>query len=505
VSGAAPPVLRARGLTKRYGDATVLDHVDLDVGAGEVRALLGENGAGKSTLIKILAGVVRPDAGAVEIDGRPVVLHDARSSQAAGIATLHQELQIVPGLSVAENVLLGHRGHQRLGVVRWRSLEARAAELLGLLDQDLDPRREASSLSPVEQTMVAIARALSHDARLVVLDEPTASLTDTETAHLFVAVHRLRDRGVGVLYVSHRLAEVKALCDTCTVLRNGRLVAEERVADVGVDELITAMAGRPFEALFPGRGVPGAVAASVEGVGGRRCRRVDLEVRSGEILGVAGLAGSGRSELLRIMAGRQRPRHGRVVVGGEVLAPGGGGVAGAVRAGVAMVPQERKAEGIVPDSIERNVNLSRLGRLARMGVLSPRRSAEHARRRADEIDVRRQSLEQDVTTLSGGNQQKVVLARVLSTGPALLLLDEPTRGVDVGTKSEIYHLIRARTDSGAAVVVVSSELPELLGWCDRIAVMHEGRLVTVVDAATTDERTLLSWCYGHGPAEAVAS
>jgi ABC-type sugar transport system ATPase subunit len=487
-------VLEARGLTKRYGESTVLDSVDLLIGAGEVRALLGENGAGKSTLIKILAGVVKPDAGTVSIDGHAVTITDARSSQEAGIATLHQELQVVPGLSVAENVLLGHREYQRAGVVQWSTLNDRATALLASVGQHINPRRDAAQLSPVEQTMVAIARALSRAARLVILDEPTASLTDTESEQLFTAVRRLSDQGVAVLYVSHRLAEVGALCDTYSVLRNGEKVAEGAMADTRFDALITAMAGRPFSAIFPprsrvvGRG-DSTTMARLRGVRGRRCRDVDLGVSAGEIVGIAGLAGAGRSELLRIVAGLQRSRGGTVEITGGA---------------VAMVPQERKAEGVIPDSIERNINLSMFGRLARRGLVSSRRNLRHAHERADEIGVVRRSIDQDILTLSGGNQQKVVLARVLATGPSLLLLDEPTRGVDVGTKSDIYHLIRARTNEGVSALVVSSELSELIGWCDRIAVMHEGRLMTVVDASATDERELLAWCYGHAPAPSGA-
>jgi ABC-type sugar transport system ATPase subunit len=495
LDASATPVLDAHGLTKQYGDATVLRDVDLRIQPGEVRALLGENGAGKSTLIKILAGVVKADGGSFAVNGQLVIASDARSSQAAGIATLHQELQIVPGLSVAENVLLGHRTHSRLGKVTWRSMEQRAAELLGRVGQSVDPKQEASSLSPVQQTMVAIARALSRDARLVILDEPTASLTDTEAEQLFEAVKRLRTDGVGVLYVSHRLAEVKALCDTFTVLRNGEKVSEGMMEAVSISELIASMAGRPFDALFPTRATHiGEALLEARSLTGRRIRDVNLVLHEREILGIAGLAGSGRSELLRMLAGIQPHRSGAITLHRD---PVPRSVSARLSSGIAMVPQERKAEGVLPDTIERNINASVLSLFASIGIVRQRSAADHALRRADELHVRRRSMSQDTLTLSGGNQQKVVLARMLATDPKVMLLDEPTRGVDVGTKSEIYSLIRAKTNDGSAAIVVSSELPELLGWCDRIAVVHEGRLVGVADAAATHERELLAWCYGH--------
>ena len=503
LSTALVPVLGVSGLTKRYGGVTVLDGVDMAVAAGEVRALLGENGAGKSTLIKILSGVVRSDGGQVVLGGSPVDIHSPHGAQHLGIATLHQELAIVPGLSVAENIYLGQKTAQTLGVVRWRKLRSDARELLASLGQDLNVRQDAARLSPVGKTMTAIARALSRDARVLILDEPTASLTDQETAQLFAVMRRLRERGVAIIYVSHRLEEVVQVCDTYTVLRNGQKVAEGLIAEVSIPEIITAMAGRPVETLFPERSAHhGELLVRASGIGARRSHDVSFELREGEVLGIAGLAGSGRSEVVRLLAGAQVRRAGTLEVrdaAGELNEVGRRHTIGrAQRLGISLVPQERRGEGLVPDSIERNINLTTLGRHTWLRtVVNQVRARLHAQERHTELGVRSRGIAQPVFRLSGGNQQKVVLAKFWALSPRVLLLDEPTRGVDVGTKSEIYHLVRQRAAGGAGVIVVSSELPELIGLCDRILVMHEGHAVGTFDASTTSEDELLNACYGR--------
>ncbi len=474
----------------------MLDHVDLDLHGGQVHALLGENGAGKSTLIKILSGVLQPDDGEIEIDGRPVEIRSPHDASRAGIATLHQELSMVPGLSVAENVFLGRTPPATLGVVRWRELNRRAEALLSELGQSIDPRRDAGRLSPVEQTMTAIARALSLDAKVLVLDEPTAALTDQETEQLFATLRRLTARGVAVLYVSHRLEEVMSICDTYSVLRNGVLVDRGDIAGATIPQIISAMVGRSIEAVFPRRSEPpeGEPLLRVRDVHGRRTRGVSFDVRPGEVFGIAGLAGSGRSEIVRILAGAQRRHEGTIELEGRPVSPRS--VKHGQRHGIALLPQERRAEGIIPDSVERNANVTTIDRHTRARVVvHPAAAVAHARLLADRLSVRHHSLEQPILTLSGGNQQKVVLAKYLALHPKVLLLDEPTRGVDVGTRSEIYRLVREHAAQGVAVVVVSSELPELLGWCDRITVMREGRQVATFVAADTDEHELLHACY----------
>jgi len=494
---AAAPVLAVRGVSKSYGDALVLDGLDLEVGAGEVHALLGENGAGKSTLIKIIAGVVTPDAGRVAIDGEELPFGSPQAAMATGVSTLFQELATVGGLSVAENVLLGRPTPSRWGVVRWGKLNDTARELFATLGQDIDVTQDVDQLSPVGKTMTALARALSQDSRVLILDEPTAALTDAETSQLFAAIERLKGQGIAIVYVSHRLEEVFGIADRFTVLRNGRMVDEGELRDTSVEGVIAAMAGRPIEAVFPDWDpAPGEVRLKTNGLSGRRIHDASLELRAGEVLGIAGLAGSGRSELLRLIAGASRRHAGTIQLDGEPFAPSS--VGHAQSAGVALVPPERRSQALVPDNVERNLNTTTIDRHAIGGfVSSPRRERAHARQLWDSLDVRARSLDQEVLTLSGGNQQKVVLAKFLALKPRVLLLDEPTRGVDMTTKSQIYGLIREQAAAGRAVLVVSSELAELIGLCDRIVVLHEGRIAGRFERGAATEEELLHVCYGR--------
>jgi ABC-type sugar transport system ATPase subunit len=497
VTMVAAPVLSVRGLRKSYGDAVVLRDLDLDIAPGQVHALLGENGAGKSTLIKTVAGVVVPDRGSVRVAGRELVFGSPQASMALGVSTLFQELATVGGLSVAENVFLGHPTPSRLGVVRWGSLNEAARRLFARLGQDLDVRRDVARLTPVQRTMTALARALALDSPLLILDEPTSALTDAETRELFAVIGRLTGEGVAVLYVSHRLDEVFRIADAYTVLRNGEAVARGTMADATPATVISAMAGRPMDVVFPAwQPDVGSIVLEARGLTGRRIRDASLAVRQGEVVGVAGLAGSGRSELLRLIAGAARTSEGGLLLDGTPFRPRG--IADAQRAGVVLVPQERRADALLPDSVERNLNASTIGVHAHVGgIVSPRRERAHARQLWRELDVRGRSLEQDVLTLSGGNQQKVVLARFLALQPRVLLLDEPTRGVDVATKSQIYTLVRQRAAAGCAVLIVSSELPELLGLSDRIVVIHDGRVQGMFEHGAATEEALLHACYGR--------
>jgi ribose transport system ATP-binding protein/rhamnose transport system ATP-binding protein len=493
----APPLLALHGLTKSYGPVRVVDDVSFDVAAGSIHALLGENGAGKSTLIKMLAGVVSIDGGHLEVDGvrhRPA---SVRAAQSLGIVALPQELTLVPGLDAADNIYLGHRQPGVLGVVDRRRLERDAAAQLARLGQTVPLRIPVGELSAVQQTLVALARALVRDARVLVLDEPTAALTDAETAQLFTVLRGLRDAGTAVVYVSHRLEEVFRLADTVTVLRNGAHVWTKPVDRTGTDDVVRAMIGRSTDEVFARRdATPGAVVLAVDDLHGHRLRGVDLTVREGEVLGVAGLAGSGRSELLRIVGGAQRAAGGRVLLDGVPVSPRS--VGRAMAAGIALVPEERRRQGLIlSESIQGNIALADPRAVSRLGVASRARERDLARRHVDALRIRARSVRQPVRELSGGNQQKVVLAKYLQRRPRVLLLDEPTRGIDVGTKTEIYALIRALADDGVAVVVVSSEILELLGVADRIAVLHEGRLTATVDARTSDEESVLHHCYGE--------
>jgi ABC-type sugar transport system ATPase subunit len=490
-------VLSVRGLRKSYGDAVVLRDLDLNVEPGEVHALLGENGAGKSTLIKIIAGVVTPDRGRVSVAGRALPFGSPQASMSAGVSTVFQELATVGGLSVAENVFLGHPIPARLGIVRWRSLDDAARALFARLGQEIDVRQDADRLTPVQRTMTALARALALESPLLVLDEPTAALTDAETSELFEVIGRLTARGVAVLYVSHRLGEVFRIADRFTVLRNGEAVAAGPMREASLEAVIGAMAGRPLDAVFPvWQPRAGDVVLEARDLAGRRLRGVDVELRRGEAVGIAGLAGSGRSELARLLAGASQRQSGSLRLRGRPYRPRS--IAEAQRLGVVLVPQERRDEALIPGSVEGNLNATTIGAHSVVpGVVSRRRERAHAERLRQDLDVRTRSLDQDVMTLSGGNQQKVVLARFLALRPGVLLLDEPTRGVDVSTKSQIYAFVRERAASGCAVMVVSSELPELLGLCDRIVVLHEGRVTGTFDHGGASEASLLRACYGH--------
>ena len=494
--GASAPLLEMRGIVKQFPGVRALDGVDLEVRAGEVHCLLGQNGAGKSTLIKVLAGAHQPDAGTITWLGEPVTLGDPQAAMSHGIATIYQELDLVPGLSVADNVFLG-REHARFGFARMASANRAAAALLTRLGHpEIRPTAEVGSLSAAAQQMVSMARALSQDARLIVMDEPSAVLDNEEVGRLFTVVRDLTAHGVAVVYISHRLEEIRQIGDRITVLKDGRTVATGLPArETPTREVISLMTGRTIEYVFPERRTtPEQTAApllEVEGLGLRGSfSDVSFSVRPGEIVGLAGLVGSGRSEILETVFGARRATSGTVRVAGRRLRPGD--VGGAVEAGVGLAPEERKSQALLlGDSVYRNISISSLARFARGGFLSGSAEKAAAREQVRSLDVRPGDVDREVRTLSGGNQQKVVLARWLLRNCRVLLLDEPTRGVDVGARSEIYALVRTLADRGVAVVVVSSEIPEVLGLADRVLVIADGAVVTEQPAGALDEHRVL--------------
>ncbi|MBN9106197.1 MAG: sugar ABC transporter ATP-binding protein [Propionibacteriaceae bacterium] len=491
------PMLRASSISKHFDGVFAVRSADLTLRRGEIHALLGENGAGKSTLVKILTGVYAPDGGTVELDGTPVVFRDVIEAQRAGVVALYQELSIVPNLSVAENIMMGEKTPARAGFVDWGRLFSIAGSHLEVLNQRIPLRRLAQDLSPVQQTMVAVARALAVNARVLILDEPTASLTNLEIVDLFRTLRHLRDEGVAIVYVSHRLEEVFELCDRATIMRNGQVVAAEAVADLTIDLVISKMVGRHSDEIFPPRSRhDDEVIVEVTGLTGRRVRDVSLEVRRGEILGVGGLGGSGRSELLRLISGAQRAQAGVVKLSGKDVTPSS--ITHGLDAGIAMVPEERRSQGVILEQpIRENMILANLPSVSSAGLVRDARVRSLANRGMTDLQIHARGTGQKVGELSGGNQQKVVLAKFLARNPTFLLLDEPTRGIDVGTKSEIYVLIQRLAEAGAAVLVVSSELPELLGLCHRILLLHEGRLAGEVAAEHATEEQLLTYCYGR--------
>ena len=494
------PVLRAVGVHKRFGGVHALRGAHIAVRAGEVHGLTGENGSGKSTLLKLLNGQLAPDSGSLEAFGRVTVFKGAREALRSGVATVSQETTLVPDLSVAENILLGHRMPRRAGVIDWGATIARAGEAMGMLGLELDPTIPVRKLRPDQAQMVEIARALSMRARVLILDEPTSSLTDDAVSLLFASVRRLCDRGVATVFVSHRLDEIFSICDRVTVLRDGRTVGEAPITELDRDSLVSLMVGAALEQAShePAR----------HGVGDRtvlRIRRlslagaftgVDLTVRAGEIVGLAGLVGAGRTELLESLFGLHRPT-GAVEVEGEprwYRSP-----QAAMHDGLALVPADRKLQGLVLGmSVGENLLMASHSRMFRLRV--PRRHPELVAITAamQALRIRAASRSVSVDTLSGGNQQKVLLGKWLETRPRLLMLDEPTRGVDVGAKAEIYRIMREARAQGIGILVSSSETPELLAVCDTIVVMFRGRVVASLPREQADEALVTRLGGGHG-------
>ncbi|MFG3009455.1 sugar ABC transporter ATP-binding protein [Streptomyces cinerochromogenes] len=495
------PVLALKGVSKSFGAVRALRDVSLELLPGEVHALAGENGAGKSTLIKTLAGVHRPDTGQVLLDGEPVVFHGPGDARDAGIAVIYQEPTLFPDLSIAENIFMGRRPRRSLGRIDHRATRAATAALMRRLGVDLDPDRPARGLSIADQQIVEIAKALSFDARVLVMDEPTAALTGSEVTRLFGVVRTLREQGAAVLFISHRLEEIFAICQKVTTLRDGAFVASEPLAGMTEDDLVRRMVGRDLAELYPKQEVePGEVVLSV-----RRLTRegvftdVSFEVRRGEIVGLAGLVGAGRTEVARAVFGVDRWDAGEVEVAGRRLT--GGAPSVAMAAGLALVPEDRRAQGLVMDlSIERNIGLTGLRTTARAGLVN--RGAERSRSLdwAVRLQVKYARIADAVATLSGGNQQKVVLAKWLATAPRVLIVDEPTRGIDVGTKAEVHRLLGELAADGVAVLMISSDLPEILGMADRVLVMHEGRITAEIPRSRATEETVMAAATGRAAA-----
>jgi ribose transport system ATP-binding protein len=490
------PLLEMHGIVKQFPGVRALDGVDLDVRPGEVHCLLGQNGAGKSTLIKVLAGAHQPDAGTIRWRGEPVTLGNPQAAMSRGIATIYQELDLVSGLTVADNVFLG-REHARFGLTRAASANRATTKLLTRLGHpEIRPTAEVGSLSAAAQQMVSIARALSQDAKLIIMDEPSAVLDNEEVERLFAVIRDLTADGVAIVYISHRLEEIRQIGDRITVLKDGRTVAIGLPArETPTREVITLMTVRDIEYVFPERRTaPSAGEApllevenlAVDG----QFSGVSFSVRPGEIVGLAGLVGSGRSEILETIYGARKATSGTVRVAGKRLRRGD--VSAAVAAGVGLAPEERKSQALLlGEPVYRNISISSLARFATAGFLAGGGEKAAAREQVTALEVRPADVTREARTLSGGNQQKVVLARWLLRECRVLLLDEPTRGVDVGARSEIYALIRDLADRGVAVVVVSSEIPEVLGLADRVLVIADGAVLAEQPADALDEHRVL--------------
>lgn len=490
-----PELLRMTGIIKHFPGAKALDGVDLDIRAGEVHCLLGQNGAGKSTLIKVLAGAHQPDAGQISWRGETVRIGSTQAALELGVAAMYQELDVVDGLTVAENIFLGHELSAG-GVLRRQEAHRRTRELMRRLGHpEIPPNREVGRLPAAGKQVVSMARALSYDAQLIIMDEPSAVLDPEEVENLFRVVHSLTEQGVAIVYISHRLEEIRQIGDRITVLKDGRTVATGLpVSETPTSELISLMTGREVATNFGGapsgptqdEPILEVEDLTAEGIG----EPVSFTVSPGEVVGLAGLVGAGRSEILEAVYGARRRSSGTVRVAGRPLRAGS--ISDAVRSGMGLAPEERKSQGLLlNEPIYRNITLSSFSRFSRGGLLNERGEAQAAQQKAEALQLSPADVQRPIRTLSGGNQQKAMLARWLVHGCRILLLDEPTRGVDVGARADIYALIRELTRQGTAVLLVSSEIDEVLGLADRVLVVAEGRVVHQGPAAEIDEHKVL--------------
>ena len=498
------PLLVLERATKSFGPVRALLDAEITLFPGEAHALVGENGAGKSTLVKILAGVHQPDSGRLLINGEPTVFTGPAAAREAGVSIIYQEPTLFPDLTVAENIYIGRQPLRAGRRIDRAAMNTAAAELFARLGVRLDPQRQARGLSVADQQIVEIAKALSLNARVLVMDEPTAALTTVEVQRLFEVMRTLREQGAAVLFISHRLDEVFASCQRVTIMRDGQFVRSAPIDEVSVDEIIRSMVGRELSALFPKTETePGEVVLAVDGLGRDKVLRdISFTVRRGEIVALAGLVGAGRSEVARAIFGIDKRTSGSVLINGNPL-PNGKPLA-AMAAGVALVPEDRRQQGLVMElGIDRNLALASLSRLRKFGLIRKRDERRLTRDWAQRLQVKFGRIGNAVATLSGGNQQKVVLGKWLARDPSLLIIDEPTRGIDVGTKSEVHRILDELVGKGMAVLMISSELPEVLGMADRVLVMHEGRISAEFDRADATEDAIMRAATGQN-SEAAA-
>jgi len=505
IAGGTTALLQARGITKTFPGTIALKGVDFEIRPGQVHALIGENGAGKSTLVKILAGIDQPTSGTIELDGRGVRFEGVRDASSQGIGIIHQELELFPDLSVAENIFVGRERLTRFGLVDWAEQRRLAGESLSRLGQTIDPAVRVGALPLGQRQIVEIAKALAHNVRILMMDEPTSALTTAEVHVLFKVIRDLKAHGVAVVYISHRLEELLDIADTVTVLRDGAVVGEAAAADVTVSWIVERMTGRthtqPRHDRAPVGGRPLLTVRDLRlpaEQGRTALHEISFTITSGEVVGIYGLMGAGRTELFESLLGVHEDVRGHAELDGDRL--DGLSVDERVDAGLALVPEDRQASGLVQTlSVLENMTLSSLRRLARRGVLSPSAEAPAAARYADDLQIKTSSLDAPVTALSGGNQQKVVIGRGLMSQPKVLLLDEPTRGVDVGAKAEIVEAMRRLAGEGLGVVFASSELDEIFAASTRVLVMARGRITGEFDPAVTSADALASAASGKAP------
>ena len=499
------PVLELRGLTKRFPGVLALSEVNLQVYPGEIVALIGENGAGKSTLLKTLGGVHQPDEGAIFVDGREVAIRSVNDAMAHGIGFIHQELNVLDNVDVAGNIFLGREPVMAgpLRLIDRQKIHSNAAAAMKRLGIGVPTTTRVGDLPIAYQQMVEIAKALSMNARILLMDEPTSSLTLSETGTLLKITQDLRAEGVSIIYISHRLSEVKQIADRVVALRDGRNAGGLSREEISHDRMVKLMVGRDLTYRLPASGRGGEACIEVRNLRTERYPKqsVSFTLNRGEIVGFAGLVGAGRSEVAQAIFGVDRPAGGEILMNGKTLPPGR--PRAAIREGIYLIPEDRRRTGLVTSmTIRENITLPALGRYAALGLLKFRREVEAAGRLAKELRVKCASVEQRVSTLSGGNQQKVVLAKWLALEPKLLIFDEPTRGIDVGAKSEIYDLMRRLAENGVAVMMISSDMEEVLGESQRVIVMHEGSIAGHLDRSECSEEAIMRLAVGHHEAPA---
>ncbi|UTV29885.1 ribose ABC transporter ATP-binding protein RbsA [Photobacterium atrarenae] len=498
------PILALQGIEKAFPGVKALDHASLNVYPGKVMALMGENGAGKSTLMKTLTGIYAMDAGEIHYQGQPVHFNGPRHSQEAGISIIHQELNLIPELTIAENIFLGREPTGTFGGIQWGKMYRDADALLQRLNVKHSARTPLGELSLGEQQMVEIAKALSFESQVIIMDEPTDALTDTETESLFKVINELRDEGCGIVYISHRLKEIFEICDDITVLRDGKFIGERAVADTDEDTLIEMMVGRRLDDQYPRIDVQhGTTCLEVKNLSGSGLNKISFTLDRGEILGISGLMGAGRTELMKVIYGALPRESGDILLDGKPINPTT--PQEGLAHGIAYISEDRKGDGLVLGlSVKENMSICALDQLSKGIQLDHSEEVTAVEDFIRLFNIKTPSRDQIIGNLSGGNQQKVAIAKGLMTKPKVLILDEPTRGVDVGAKKEIYQLINQFKAEGMSIILVSSEMPEVLGMSDRILVMHEGRISGEFKASEADQEKLLACAVGKQINEVAA-
>ena len=491
-------MIEMKGITKAFSGNVVLNNVEFTLLNGEIHALMGENGAGKSTMMKILAGIYSRDNGDVLVDGKSYTFTSAKDAESLGIHVIHQELNILPHLSIAENLFLGkEKTIGRTGFLRTREMNKEAQALLAKLGLQIDVRQPAGSLSVGKQQIIEIAKAINSGAKYIVMDEPTAALTDREIETLFETIRELKAKGISFVYISHRMEEIFAICDRITILRDGEYVGVREIPKTTFDEIVQMMVGRELGERFPSRDARmGEVALEVKGLTCPAvCEDINFQIRKGEILAFAGLMGAGRTEVAQAIFGSRKKSKGDIFIHGEKVTIKN--PIQAMKHGIGFVTEDRKTEGLVLDfSIKENIFLTNLKTIAKGGFIKPKQEHSQAAKYIEQLKIRCSDATQPVGSLSGGNQQKVVIAKWLGTNPDILILDEPTRGVDIGAKKEIYSIMNKLAEEGVAILMISSELPEVLGMADRVMVMQEGRQTAILDNVQLTQETIMHYATG---------